>query len=352
MIREVGEDIGNAIGWFIEADVPENGLGWGRYLCIRVDVDVSLPLLRGKILERADGSLFKVDFQYEHLPTFCYRCGCLGHGGNECIVGRGSRNVMSGGVSDLYGSWLRAPPRQSSRSHFAQPTNAHLRSSSATPSGGSSRSNTGGPTGVSSVRAPEEVVANPVYQKPVIPISTPVSHAGNGSRSSGLAATGFIPIGIQVDATVVGESQLFQEKTRGSGESHARGESYSNLKRVPVSESVEYGLHVTAELPNPSPQSGIPSGVVKGKSTSPNLHMHMEDLVPLCHLEDLVLVKDRCSMGRRSFGMWIQVHVFLRNKIRGLWLTPNRWRLLSSPAGHYEVFQFELSWAWEPRDSS
>jgi hypothetical protein len=155
-----------------------------------------------------------------------------------------------------------------------------------------------------------------------------------------------------VDATVVGESQLFQEKTGGSGESHARGESYSNLKRAPVSESVEYGLHVTAELPNPSPQSGIPSGVVKGKSTSPNLHMHMEDLVPLCHLEDLVLVKDRCSMGRRSFGMWIQVHVFLRNKIRGLWLTPNRWRLLSSPAGHYEVFQFELSWAWEPRDSS
>jgi hypothetical protein len=58
MIREVGEDIGNAIGWFVEADVPENGLGWGRYLRIRVDVDVSLPLLRGKILERADGSPF------------------------------------------------------------------------------------------------------------------------------------------------------------------------------------------------------------------------------------------------------------------------------------------------------
>ncbi|GMY06211.1 hypothetical protein FCV25MIE_01450 [Fagus crenata] len=160
---------------------------------------------------------------------------------------------------------------RSSRSHFAQPTNAHLRSSSATPSGGSSRSNTGGPTGVSSVRAPEEVVANPVYQKPVILISTPVSHAGNGSRSLGLAATGFIPVGIQVDATVVGESQLFQEKTGGFGESHARGESSSNLKRALVSESVAYGLHVTAELPNPSPQRGTPSGVVKGKSTSPNL---------------------------------------------------------------------------------
>ena len=273
MIHEVGEDIGNGIGQFVKVDVPENGLGRGRYLRIRVDVDVSLPLLRGKILERADGSSFWVDFQYEDLPTFCYRCGCLGHGGNECIVGRGSGSVMSGGVSDLYGSWLRAPPHQSSQSYFAQPTNAHLRSSSATLSGGSSRSNTGELTGVSSVRAPKEVVANPVYQEPVILISTPISHARNGSRSSGLAAMGFIPVGIQVDATVVGESQLFQEKTVGSGESHACGESSSNLKRAPISESVAYGLHVIAELPNPSPQSGTLNGVVKGKSTSPNLGM-------------------------------------------------------------------------------
>ena len=62
MIREVGEDIGNGIGRFIEADVPENGIGWGRYLRIRVDIDVSLPLFRGKILEGVDGSPFWVEF--------------------------------------------------------------------------------------------------------------------------------------------------------------------------------------------------------------------------------------------------------------------------------------------------
>ena len=50
MIREVGEDIGRAIGNLVEVDVPENGLGWGKYLRIRVEVDVTEPLLRGKIL--------------------------------------------------------------------------------------------------------------------------------------------------------------------------------------------------------------------------------------------------------------------------------------------------------------
>ncbi len=50
MVRAVGEDIGNAIGRTIEVDVPENGIGWGRYLRLRVDIDITQPLLRGKIL--------------------------------------------------------------------------------------------------------------------------------------------------------------------------------------------------------------------------------------------------------------------------------------------------------------
>ena len=36
MIREVGEDIGRGIGRLVEVDVPENGLGWGKYLRIKI----------------------------------------------------------------------------------------------------------------------------------------------------------------------------------------------------------------------------------------------------------------------------------------------------------------------------
>uniref|UniRef100_A0A2N9I6M1 CCHC-type domain-containing protein n=1 Tax=Fagus sylvatica TaxID=28930 RepID=A0A2N9I6M1_FAGSY len=107
MVREVGEDVGNHIGRLVEVDVPDNGIAWGRYLRIRVEIDITKPLLRGKILEDDSGKPYWVDFRYEHLPIFCYRCGRVGHSGNECLEGRrsgGDPNISN----DRFGSWLRA----------------------------------------------------------------------------------------------------------------------------------------------------------------------------------------------------------------------------------------------------
>jgi hypothetical protein len=109
MVREVGEDIGNHIGRLIEVDVPDNGFAWGQYLRICVELDITKPLLRGKILEDDNGKPYWVDFRYEHLPIFCYRCGRVGHSGNECLEGRrsgGDPNVLT----DRFGSWLRVVP--------------------------------------------------------------------------------------------------------------------------------------------------------------------------------------------------------------------------------------------------
>jgi hypothetical protein len=89
--------------------VPENGIGWGHFLRIWVEIDVTKPLLRGKILESGDGKPFWVDFCYEHLLIFCYWCGRIRHSGTECVEGR-----RSGGdqmvATDRFGSWLRAMP--------------------------------------------------------------------------------------------------------------------------------------------------------------------------------------------------------------------------------------------------
>lgn len=120
MVHEVGEDIGNNIGPLVEVDVPENGIGWGRFLRIRVEIDVTKPLLRGKILEGDDGKPFWVDFRYEHLPIFCYRYGRIGHSGNECVEGRRSGGGDPLVATDRFGSWLRAVPVRGDRS-FRRP---------------------------------------------------------------------------------------------------------------------------------------------------------------------------------------------------------------------------------------
>ena len=76
-----------------------------------MDNDITEPLLRGCILEgdECEGSVpFWVDFKYEHLPIFCYRCGKLGYSCNEYIEGRRS-NRMEEVVGEKWGTWLRAP---------------------------------------------------------------------------------------------------------------------------------------------------------------------------------------------------------------------------------------------------
>jgi hypothetical protein len=120
MTREVGEKIGAAMGRLIEVDVPPDGMGWGRFLRIRVEVEILKPLMRGRILqfENEDtGALqepFWVDFRYEHLPIFCYRCGRIGHSGNDCLEGRRTGGDLEPGEAK-YGAWLRALPLRSPR---------------------------------------------------------------------------------------------------------------------------------------------------------------------------------------------------------------------------------------------
>ena len=62
MVEEVGEDIANNIGRLVEVDVPNNGIGWGRFLRLWVEIDITKPLLRGKILEEDEGKPSWVDF--------------------------------------------------------------------------------------------------------------------------------------------------------------------------------------------------------------------------------------------------------------------------------------------------
>ena len=67
--------------------------------------------MRGCIIQVEETAPVWVDFRYEHLPIFCYRCGILGHSGSECFTGART-SVFD---RDQYGAWLRALPERNTQ---------------------------------------------------------------------------------------------------------------------------------------------------------------------------------------------------------------------------------------------
>ncbi|KAF4354159.1 hypothetical protein F8388_004171 [Cannabis sativa] len=81
----MAEWAGNIVGTYI--DVHEDSLneGWGPFLRFRASIDISKPLLRGKMVKLRDSrEEFWVEFRYERLPEFCFECGTIGHPFEHC----------------------------------------------------------------------------------------------------------------------------------------------------------------------------------------------------------------------------------------------------------------------------
>ena len=70
--KEVGMSIDATLGEVEKVDANEKGFCLGSYLCIRVSLDVSMPLCRGCKVRLGEYGLKWVDFRYERLPIFCY----------------------------------------------------------------------------------------------------------------------------------------------------------------------------------------------------------------------------------------------------------------------------------------
>ena len=79
MNTTVGNHIAKEIGTPLLIDAPGSGLAWGPFLRMRVDIDISKSLMRGKMVHIEDMEDGWVHFKHERLPIFCYPCGILGH---------------------------------------------------------------------------------------------------------------------------------------------------------------------------------------------------------------------------------------------------------------------------------
>ena len=106
--EETGWAIGSSLGEVMEVDVPDSGVIWGKRLRVRVRIDVTNRLIWGKKISIEEGEARWVQFKYERLLNFCYRCGLLSHALKDCpessVTGRLSK------VGLQYGAWLRGDP--------------------------------------------------------------------------------------------------------------------------------------------------------------------------------------------------------------------------------------------------
>lgn len=103
--ERVVKDIGNYVGAFIKSD-PNNFVGvWREYLRVRVTIDIDLPLKRKMKIKKKGGEWFWVTFKYEHVPTFCFICGVIGHSERFCPNLFKQEGEL---IERPYGAWMRA----------------------------------------------------------------------------------------------------------------------------------------------------------------------------------------------------------------------------------------------------
>ena len=111
MLKENTEGIGSTIGKVEELDVPVSGQGYGRFLRVRVKVEIGQPLYRGRLIDLKDRDPIWVAFCYERLPLFCYKSSKLNHDERDCQGKSKSKGIQRSKESQ-YGAWLKANPRK------------------------------------------------------------------------------------------------------------------------------------------------------------------------------------------------------------------------------------------------
>lgn len=109
MTEKVCKDVGNYIGEFLESDRNNFTSTWRDYLRIRVRIQIDKPLKRRMKIKKVGGEWFWVTFKYEHISTFCFICGMLGH------AQKFRAKLFETPANELtkpYGPWMKATPKR------------------------------------------------------------------------------------------------------------------------------------------------------------------------------------------------------------------------------------------------
>ncbi|TXG63910.1 hypothetical protein EZV62_010904 [Acer yangbiense] len=107
MTKEMGEFLGQLISELVDIDVRVSGECFGKYIRLKVAIDISKPLKRFPRIELVEGEESILLLRYERLSEYYFHCGIISHSYQECHnkikEGRSSVNMQFD-----YGPWLRA----------------------------------------------------------------------------------------------------------------------------------------------------------------------------------------------------------------------------------------------------
>jgi hypothetical protein len=105
--REVAMDMGSLIGQVIPYTSVEEERSGENKPRIKVRLDITQPLCRGRRVKLGKDRSGWIAFKYERLPNFCYQCGLLTHGDKDCS--ETSKRPYAGSSDQAqFGPWLRA----------------------------------------------------------------------------------------------------------------------------------------------------------------------------------------------------------------------------------------------------
>ncbi|XP_065633017.1 uncharacterized protein At4g02000-like [Quercus suber] len=100
MTKEVAKDICSSVGEVCLSKTHPTEVG-GSFVRVRIRVDVTQPLCRGRVVDLEEGDRVWVSFKYERLPILCYWCGRLAHAERDCLFGLKARVLLSSKINNL-----------------------------------------------------------------------------------------------------------------------------------------------------------------------------------------------------------------------------------------------------------
>lgn len=80
-----------------------------RYLRFKVEISIKSPLPAGFFQKRFGGGETWIQFKYERLADFCFKCGMLEHVTGKCSFTVPATITSGNGIAtNLFGMWLKA----------------------------------------------------------------------------------------------------------------------------------------------------------------------------------------------------------------------------------------------------